>query len=115
MKIDMQRLGAEAQVKTMQLMPPPIPFKESKKLRRENGRQQSTDDDNSTGTTSRLTVDSRLNPQVKISEKVSQKLKVFENGTPEEFCKWRIDYDDLVTYPSFKNKGSKVWFTIEYT
>jgi hypothetical protein len=30
---------------------------------------------------------------------------VFENGTPEEYCKWRIDYDDLVTYPSFKNKA----------
>jgi hypothetical protein len=55
MKIDMQRLTAEAQVKTMQLMPPPIPFEESKKLSRENGHQQSTEDDNSTKYISRLT------------------------------------------------------------
>jgi hypothetical protein len=30
---------------------------------------------------------------------------VFKNSTLEEYCKWRIDYDDLVTYPSFKDKA----------
>ncbi len=103
MKIDMQQLAAEAQVKTMQLVPPPIPFEESKKLSCENGRQQSTEDDNST---KYITFDCHPDrPQDKNSEKVSQKLKVFKNGTSEEYCKWHIDYDDLVTYPSFQNKA----------
>jgi hypothetical protein len=52
-----------------------------------------------------ITFDCRLDPQDKNSEKVARKLKVFKNGTPEEYCKWRIDYDDLVTYPSFKKKA----------
>jgi hypothetical protein len=81
MKIDMQRLAAEAQVKTMQLMPPPIPFEESKKSSRDNGRQQSHKDDDST---KYITFDCRLDPQDKNSEKVARKLKVFKNGTPEE-------------------------------
>ncbi len=87
MKIDMQGFTAEAQVKTMQLMPPLIPFEELKKLSRENGHQQSTEDDNST---KYITFDCQLDPQEKNSEKVSQKLKVFKNSTPEEYCKWRI-------------------------
>jgi hypothetical protein len=108
MKVDMQKLAAEAQVKTMQLMPPPIPFdppKSKKKNRKEGGRSSQEEDKDST---KYITFDCCLDPKDKNSEKVSRKLKVFEDGTPEEYCKWRIDYDDLVSYPAFKTGEAKL-------
>ncbi len=63
-------------------------------MSRENGRQQSNEDGNNT---KYITFECQLNPQDKNSEKVANKLKVFKNGTPEKYCKWRINYNDLVT------------------
>ena len=65
----MQRLAAEAHAKTMQLMPPPIPFENSKKKgRNEDGRSKSKDKDS----TKYVTFDCRIDPKDKNSEKVSR-------------------------------------------
>ena len=105
MKIDMKRIAAEA--KATPRMPVPIPFFEPKKTgRNNNGSSKSKDDDDST---KYLSFDVRLDLEDKKSEKVTRKLKVFEDGTPEEYCKWRIDYDDLVSHPSFAKAGAKVY------
>ena len=108
MKIDMQKLAAEAHGKTMQLMPPPIPFDppSKKKSRSDRNRQKSDDDD--TDSTQYISFDIRIDPKDKNSEKVTRKLKVFEDGTPEEYCKWRIDYDDFITYPAFSKADAKL-------
>jgi len=105
MKVDMQKLAAEAQAKTLQLMPPPIPFDQpsKKKTRKEGGRKSQEDDD-----TKYISFDCRLDPKNKHSEKVTRKLKIFEDGTPEEYCKWRSDYDDLVSYQAFNTADAKL-------
>ena len=106
MKVDMQRLAAEALAKSMQLMPPPIPFDTPKKSgQKEKNSSKSKDEEDST---KYISFDCRIDPKDKNSEKVTRKLKVFENGTPEEYCKWRIDYDDLATYPSFAKSEAKI-------
>jgi len=104
----MQKLAAEAHSKTMQLMPPPIPFDppSKKKSRSDRSRQKSEEDD--ADSTQYISFDIRIDPKDKNSEKVTRKLKVFEDGTPEEYCKWRIDYDDLVTYPAFAKAEAKL-------
>ena len=102
----MGRLAAEAQLRTVQHMPPPIPFDPPKKKgRKDKGSPKSNDDEDST---KYVSMDVRLDPTDKHSEKVTRKLKVFEDGTPEEYCKWRIDYDDLVANPAFSKPEAKV-------
>jgi len=103
----MQGLAAEAHVRTMQLMPPPIPFYPPKKKGHDEKnctKQQETPEDS----TKYILFDCRMDPKDKHSKKVTCKLKVFEDGTPEEYCKWQIDYDDLVTHPSFNKVETRV-------
>ena len=54
-----------------------------------------------------MTFDCRIDLKDKNSEKVSRKLKVFEDGMLEEYCKWRIDYDDLVSNAAFSKPETK--------
>lgn len=99
MLVSQQQLAAEAQVRMMQLSPPPIPF-----LTRMSERELSTEakkKEEEKNTTNYVSFDIRLDPTKKDSEKIRRKLKVFENGSPEDYCKWRVDFDDLIRYPSF--------------
>ena len=48
-----------------------------------------------------------LNPTDKDSKKVTWKLKVFEDCMPQEYCKWRINYSNLVLYPLFNKAKAK--------
>ena len=41
------------------------------------------------------TFDIKLSKKEKDSEKVEISVKVFENGTPEDFCKWYKQYNEL--------------------
>ena len=99
MKVNMNQLAAELHERNMQLMPPLIPFDPvSEKKNRNDGKKSQEDEDS----TKYISFDTRLNPKDKRSENVTRKLRVFEDGTPEEYCKWQIDYDNLVSYSSFE-------------
>src|SRR5487761_2642506 len=110
MLINMQQLAAEAQVKTMQLMPPPIPFANAskKKNRADQGRKSNEDEDG----TKYVSHDFRIDIKDKNSEKVTRKFKIFEDGTPEEYCKWRIDYDSVASHPTFSKADVKYTFLL---
>ena len=105
MKVDMNWLAAEAHVRTMQLMPPLIPFDPVSKKKNHNVGKKSQEDEDST---KYISFDTCLNPKDKHSEKVTRKLRVFEDGTPKEYCKWWIDYDDLVSYSSFAGTDARI-------
>jgi hypothetical protein len=102
MKVDMQRLAAEAHLKAMQQQPPPIPFEVPSKSKKGKSNNDKSDDDDDT---KYVTVNVKLDAKDKASETLKRKLKVFDDGTPEEYCKWRKDYDDLTdTYASSYGK-----------
>jgi transposase InsO family protein len=109
MLINMQQLVAEAQVKTMQLMPPPIPFEASSNKKNRNDQGRKTDDDDST---QYLSYDFRIDSKDKNSEKVSRKFRIFDDGTPEEYCKWRIDYDSVASHPTLSKADVKYAFLV---
>jgi hypothetical protein len=105
MKINLQKLSAEANARSWLTTPPPIPFvPTNKKLRNDHGQKGNDEDDSS----KYVSFNCRLDPKDKNSENVTRSLKVFENGTPEEYCKWRIDYDELVTYPAYNKADTKL-------
>ena len=41
-------------------------------------------------------------------KKINRKFRVFEDGTPEEYCRWRIEYDDIVTNDVFAEPATRV-------
>ena len=92
-------------MRTMELMPPLISFDPVLKKKNCNDRKKSQEDEDST---KYISFDTRLNPKDKRSEKVTRKLTVFEDSTPEECCKWQIDYDDLVSYSSFEGTDARI-------
>jgi hypothetical protein len=52
-----------------------------------------------------MTVNCKLDAKDKALESLKRKLKVFEDGMPEEYCKWRKDYANLTdTYASTYGK-----------
>ena len=52
--------------------------------------------------------ENRLDPKDKMSEKILQSLRVFADGTPEDYCRWRIDYDEMVAKKSFERAENKI-------
>ena len=95
---------AEAQARALSINPPPITFDvSSDKKKKRNDRKGDDDDDE----TRYVVFEIRLDPEGNSPEKVKRKLKVFDNGTPEEYCKWRMDYDDLVENPAYSTRKRK--------
>ena len=54
------------------------------------------------------TFDIKLNKTDKNSEKVEISLKVFENGSPEDFCKWFEQYNELKTMMSLDTASKQI-------
>jgi hypothetical protein len=105
MKIDMNKMAQELHAKALALMPPPIPFDHpTAKGSSGSGEKKTADEDSNKF----VSFDCRLNPRDKNSEKITYKIKVFEAGTPEDYCKWRSEYDDLASKPSFTNPEAKL-------
>ena len=95
---------AEALACALSINPPPITFDVSsdKKKKRNDCKGDDNDDE-----TRYVVFEIRLDPEGNSPEKVKCKLKVFDNGTPEEYCKWRMDYDDLVENPAYSSPEAK--------
>ena len=53
------------------------------------------------------TFDIKLPKKEKDSEKVENSVKVFENGTPEDFCKWYEQYVELTEMMPLEGKDPK--------
>ena len=98
-----QKLIAEVQARAMQLTPPPIPFDDHPKKTKGRKDQKVDEEDE----TSYVTFEIKLEPDKKSSEKVCRKLKVFDNGTPEDYCKWCKDFNDLVANPAYSSADAK--------
>lgn len=100
MKIDMKQVFADAQARTLQLSPPPIPFEETSKGKTlKDGKATEEEED----PTKSVSVDLKLNPDDKDSELMKRKVSVFKEGTPEDYCKWRVDFNDLIEHPTFQS------------
>jgi len=82
---------AEAHQQSLALFPPPIPFyvdeKEEKKKKDKN---KSEEKDNF------KEISLRLDPEDENGETLKKKVRLFENGTPEEWFRWRIEFDEVV-------------------
>ena len=112
MKIATSKAIAKAAAKRMALAPPLIPFDHPKKGRgtnrnkKDRRKKQSEDEDDST---TYVSFDVRLIPGDDDSPKVRRKLRVFEDGTPEEWCKWRIDLEGLtLSVATYARNDAKV-------
>ena len=55
-----------------------------------------------------MSFDVRLIPGDDASPKVRRKLRVFEDGTPEEYCKWRIDFEGLTSVVTYARNDAQV-------
>ena len=95
---------AEAQARALSINPPPITFDVSSDKRKKRNDRKGDDDDDETRY---VVFEIRLDPEGNSPEKVKRKLKVFDNGTPEEYCKCRMDYDDLVGNPAYSSPEAK--------
>jgi len=79
-------------------MPPLIPFDPVSKKKNHNDGKNSQENDDST----KHIHLHFLKSKGQTLQKVMRKLRVFKDSTPEEYCKWWIDFDDLMPYRSFK-------------
>ena len=84
----------------MKLNPPAIPFarqsqakKKKKKEEEDGGDDESVEDDSKT-----KTLKLRLDPSEENSHTHDYKIKVFSDGTPEEWLKFLIDFEETVCY-----------------
>ena len=82
----------------MKLYPPAIPFArqsqaKKKKKKKDDGDDESDEDDSKT-----KTLKLRLDPTKVKSPKHEYKMKVFSDGTPEEWLKFLIDFEETVCY-----------------
>ena len=68
-------------------MPPAIPFEKPEK----KAEKSEKDKENY------KSFDIKINNEDKDSEKIEMSIKVFENGSPEDFCKWIEQYNELKT------------------
>ena len=106
MKIHLSKAIAKAASKAMALAPPPLPFDPKRVQKRNKDKRKSSDDDDDA--TNYVAFDVRLIPGDETSEKVRRKLKVFEDGTPEDWCKWRSDYEGLTALPAYASHTAQV-------
>ena len=107
MKIHLSKAIAKAAAKNMALNPPPIPLypTKGKKRRDKEGRKTSEDEDDATNY---VAFDIRLIPGDETSEKLRRKLKIFDDGTPEDWCKWRRDLEGLTAMPAYAKSSAQV-------
>jgi len=71
---------------------PPVPF--VKKGTKSKSGSKSRDDD-STESPKTRSVEIRVDPEDPESDTVTTKLTVFEDGTPEEFLRWRMELEEI--------------------
>ena len=80
------------------LWAPPIPFypKESKNNKKKSKEESDSEDDEDR--TKYCTISLKLDPDKPLDEegnKVTHKIPSFESGTPEEYCQWRENVDEV--------------------
>ena len=111
MKFDMAMVHrqVEMQARALQLMPPAIKFDKAKKQSQKDSRRSKPEEDD-LDTTKYVSWDCRLDATDKKSEKVTRKLRVLEDGTPEDYCRWRIEYDDIVKNGLFNKAETRLQF-----
>ena len=95
------------------IWPPPIPFKVITKLPKRSKKTNSPDDDDEGHEEKEKTrsFDIAFAPDDSDSETYTRKVRVFENGTPEDWVKHRIEVSDLFTATGFTtaDKQLAVW------
>ena len=81
--------------------PPPVPFektdKKSKKKKEESDYK---------------TVDLKVDPTDKKSDKIEKKVLIFSDGTTEEWIRWRIEFDECVRDVPLESSNSKTKMAI---
>ena len=82
-------------------LPPAIPFEE-------DDRKSGKNKDEKYEKEKYKTFDVKLNKKEKDSEKVEVSMKVFENGTPEDYCKWMEQYLELKTMMPLDSASKQV-------
>jgi hypothetical protein len=84
--------------KLERLCPPPIPFKLKKSSANEksSGKDDSEDDERNFRSFS-----VKIDVHDDMSESFKQKVRVFDDGTPEEWCQWRLDAEELFNMMGF--------------
>ena len=89
------------------LWAPPIPFypKEPKSHKKKSNKDDSDSEDED-DKTKYCTISLKLDPDKPLDEegnKVTHKIPIFESGTPEEYCKWRENVDEVFDRKDLEN------------
>ena len=88
------------------LWAPPIPFypKESKSHKKKS--KDDSDSEDEDDKTKYCTISLKLDPDKPLDEegnKVTHKIPIFESGTPEEYCQWRENVDEVFDRKDLEN------------
>ena len=95
----------EMQARALQLMPPAIKFDTAHS---QKDSRRSTQAESNSDKVEYVFWDYRLDATDKKSEKLTRKLRVLDDGTPEEYCRWRIEYDDVVKTCTFNRAETRL-------
>ena len=91
---------AEAHHQSLALFPPPIAFYVKEKMDGAKAKKRNEKDDFKE-------IELKIDPTEQEGETLKKRVRIFETGTPEEWIRWRIEFDEVARDAPLTNASAK--------
>ena len=99
--------AVELQKQALALHPPPIPFK--KKKEKEDKKDKGKDDPSNL-----KSIDLKLDPDNPDSETITKKIRIFEDGSPEDWITWKTNVDEVIRDSPLLTASARIKATLVF-